>query len=95
MLDLVMETFGRDVMYCLPYPTARAPDILCCLSGTVPHDKSFNQARMGIKGRRKEKLFHGILHSRLSIVNSAAASFLVERQIKCIIASVLVTKLKT
>ena len=75
MLDLVMETFGRDVMYCLPYPTARAPDILCCLSGTVAHDKSFNQARMGIKGRRKEKLFHGILHSRLSIVNSAAASF--------------------
>ena len=54
MLDLVMETFGRDVMYCLPYPTARAPDILCCLSGTVPHDKSFNQARMGIKGRRNE-----------------------------------------
>ena len=73
MLDLVMETFGRDVMYCLPYPTARAPDILCCLSGTVPHDKSFNQARMGIKGRRKESLSRGFLNFRLIIVDTAAS----------------------
>ena len=71
MLDLVMETFGRDVMYCPTYPTARAPDILCCLSGTVPHDKSFNQARMGIKGRRKGSLSRGILNFRLIIVDTA------------------------
>ena len=63
MLDLVMETFGRDVMYCLPYPTARAPDILCCLRSTVPHDKSFKQARMGIKGRRKGSLSRDFLTS--------------------------------
>ena len=49
-----METFGPYVMYCLPYPNARFPDILCCLTSTMAKDKSFTQKRMDIKARRSE-----------------------------------------
>ena len=57
VLELTVEAFGRDVMYCLPYPNARFPDILCCLRSTVAKDPSFKQARMGIKGRGSESSF--------------------------------------
>ena len=55
---MTLETFGRDVMYCLPYPNARFPDILCCLRSTVAKDPSFIQARMGIKGRVSRAFFY-------------------------------------
>ena len=50
LLDLAIETFGPDVMFCRAYPSARSPDILCCLTSTVAVDPTFPQSRMGIKG---------------------------------------------